>query len=268
MKKEIGTEEFKRISLDILIAVHEFCEENNIKYSLACGTLIGAVRHKGFIPWDDDVDIYMIRDDYNQFISSFPNIYKEKYAILCMENNPEWHYSFAKVHDIRTIQIEENLFPIKNMGVAIDVFPIDNAPDNDFEWKKYERRRKILRDIYSVKELGWRNGRKLWKNIFAILCSTLLRPVKYRKLAEMLNSYAQKYNNIETKYYAENCVGRPNNRFPKEDFSNCIDLLFENHKFMAMQNYNDYLTRFYGDYMTLPPLEKRRTHYRTISYWK
>jgi lipopolysaccharide cholinephosphotransferase len=185
-----------------------------------------------------------------------------------LENTPDWHYSFAKVHDVRTVQLEDNLFPIHNMGVGIDVFPIDNAPDDLAEWMKYEQKRKFLRDVYSVKELGWRKGRLLWKNIFAVVCSTILRPIPYRNLAVLLSKYAQKYNTQETDYYAENCLGRPNNRFPKSDFGKTIDVQFEECRLCAMEGYDDYLRLFYGDYMQLPPVDKRRQHYRTISYWK
>lgn len=269
MRKEIGTEEFKKISLDILLAVHEFCQENNIKYSLACGTLIGVVRHKGFIPWDDDVDIYMVREDYNRFMEVFPDLYQGKYALSSFERKtPQWNYPFAKVHDVRTILVEEKKYPIPDMGVGIDVFPIDNAPDDDSEWSAYEKKRKLLRNIYTIKELKWRHGRKLSKNLFVMLCNVLLLPISYLTLAKWLDNYSQKYNHMPTNYYAENCIGRPNNRFLKTDFQDCVEMPFENRMLMVMKGYDNYLRSFYGDYMKLPPLEEQRLHYRNTVYWK
>lgn len=267
--KTIDTEEFKKISLDVLCAVHEFCQEHNIKYSLACGTLIGAIRHKGYIPWDDDIDIYMIREDYNRFMKLFPELYQEKYALSSFERStPYWNYPFAKVHDVRTILVEEKKYPIPNMGVGIDVFPIDNAPDKEKEWIKYEKIRKFLRNIYTIKELKWRKERALSKNLFVMLCTIFLLPVSYIRLARILDKYSQKFNNSETNYYAENCMGRPNNRFLKTDFQSCMEMPFENRMLMVMKGYDDYLRKFYGDYMKLPPIEQQRSHYRNTVYWK
>ena len=268
MRKTIDTEEFKRISLDVLCAVHEFCEENNIKYSLVCGTLIGAIRHKGFIPWDDDIDIYMVREDYNMFISVFPNSYKGTYSLISLECSSQWNCAFAKVYDSRTIMIEDKRTDIKGLGIGIDIFPIDQAPDDEDIWRHYERKRKILRGLYEMKELRWRSTRSFFKNIMVEVCSLLLFPFSSRFWAKCMNSYAQKFNGTASDYYAENCYGLPNNRFPKSDFSHTIDWPFENHTFKIMNGYDDYLNRFYGDYMQLPPIEKQISHHHYVAYWK
>ena len=268
MKKEIKTEEFKKISLDVLIAVHNFCEHNEIRYSLACGTLIGAIRHKGYIPWDDDIDIYMVREDYNRFISIFPQSYLQKYSLIALENSKEWNCAFAKVYDERTIMIEDKRTDIKNLGIGIDIFPIDFAPDDAEEWNHYERNRKVLRGLYEMKELRWRSTRSFFKNILVEICSLPLLPFSSRFWAERMNSYAQKYNGTESDYYAENCYGLPNNRFPKSDFSHTIDWPFENHFLKIMVGYDDYLRRFYGDYMQLPPIEKQISTHHYVAYWK
>lgn len=268
MNRVIDTEEFKKISLDVLCAVHEFCEENKIKYSLACGTLIGAIRHQGFIPWDDDIDIYMIREDYNHFISAFPQLYKGTYSLISLERSFQWNCAFAKVYDIRTIMIEDKRTDIKGLGVGIDVFPIDQAPDDEKVWNQYERKRKILRGVYEMKELRWRKTRSSFKNIIVELCSLILLPFPARFWARRMESYGQKYNGASTDYYAENCYGMPNNRFLKSDFSNTIDWPFEDKSFKVMIGYDDYLRRFYGDYMQLPPIEKRISHHHYNAYWR
>jgi lipopolysaccharide cholinephosphotransferase len=268
MKKEIGTEEFKKISLDILLAVHEFCQDNNIKYSLACGTLIGAIRHKGFIPWDDDIDIYIVREDYNRFISIFPQLYKEKFSLISLERSSQWNCAFAKVYDSRTIMIEDKRTDIEGLGIGIDIFPIDQAPDDDEIWCQYEKKRKILRGLYEMKELRWRKTRSFMKNVIVEFCSLFLFPFPARFFASWMSSYGQKYNGQRSDYYAENCYGMPNNRFPKSDFFHTIDWPFENYTFKIMIGYDDYLTRFYGDYMQLPPLEKQSYHHHYVAYWK
>ena len=268
MKGKIETEEFKEISLDVLCVVHDFCEENGIKYSLACGTLIGAIRHKGFIPWDDDIDIYMVREDYNHFLSIFPQLYKERYSVISLEHSTHWNCAFAKVYDSRTIMIEDKRTDIEGLGIGIDIFPIDQAPDDEKTWIQYERKRKILRGIYEMKELRWRKTRSLKKNVIVELCSLFLLPFPARFWARCMNSYGQKYNGQKSEYYAENCYGMPNNRFPKSDFSHVIDWPFEGRLFKIMEGYDDYLRRFFGDYMRLPPLEQQISHHHYVAYWK
>ena len=269
MGKEIGFEEFKQISLDILDAVHHFCEEHNIKYSLACGTLIGAIRHKGFIPWDDDIDIYMPRQEYNNFMTLFPDLCEGKYALVAFERNtPGWNYPYAKVYDSRTRYIEDKKYDFYDMGIGIDVFPIDSAPNDEKEWTIYESKRKALRNIYVMKELRWRKGRSLLKNILVQICSLLLYPFSKRKLAMILDKYAQKYNASKTEYCAENCLGKPNARFLYTDFSTIIDSPFENRVFKIMAGYDDYLRSFYGNYMQMPPPEEQVSHHRFTAYWK
>lgn len=269
MIRYIETDELKEICLEILQAVHGFCEENGIMYSLACGTLIGAVRHKGYIPWDDDIDLYMLRDDYNKFLSIFPQIYKDKYSLVSLERSSQWNCPFAKVFDIRTIMIEDKRTEIKGVGIGIDIFPIDNAPNDDIVWSKYEKRRRLLRNIYVMKDLRWRKSRSLLKNLLVQLCSIPLYFFSARFLASKMNVYSQKFNLEESKYYAENSYGEPyNERFSKSAFSKTIDWPFEKYMFKIMIGYDEYLRNFYGDYMQLPPLEKQTSHHHYVAYWK
>ena len=124
--EEIGIDKLKQIQLDMLKDIHAFCVEHDIRYSLAFGTLLGAVRHKGYIPWDDDVDIMMPREDYNRFIRSYGN---NIYRIADMSVNPDYGLPFAKVEDVLTV-IEENVEGGSVFGIYIDVFPVDYIPDN------------------------------------------------------------------------------------------------------------------------------------------
>lgn len=124
MKKEITMEELRAIQLDILDKIHAFCTEHGIRYSLGGGTLLGAVRHKGYIPWDDDIDIMLPRPDYERFLKEFDG----KYAELNLQhygNDNTCCIPFAKVYDNRTVLIEK----LQKSGIYIDVFPIDGLPE-------------------------------------------------------------------------------------------------------------------------------------------
>ena len=134
--KEININELKIIQLDITEHFHNFCNKNKIKYSLACGSLIGAIRHNGYIPWDDDIDIYVERKDYDKLIELFPNILDGKYEFICIERNKIWNIPYGKIFDNRTI-VEENTNDWLPIGVNIDIFPIDKVPDNNIIWKTY-----------------------------------------------------------------------------------------------------------------------------------
>ena len=260
------TEELKQIGLDCLLAVHCFCDAHQIMYSLACGTLIGAVRHKGFIPWDDDVDIYMLRDDYNRFLSSFKDD-TGIYRAISLETSKKWRLPYAKVYDSRTCVIEQANTNSTGIGFGIDIFPIDAAPDSYSEWKRYEKHRVFLQRAFAMKKIVWRKGRSLRKNLFLYTMKTLMLPVSMRRFAEYIDRYSQKYNNSSTSFLAENCFGTPNNRFKRNDFSCTVDLSFENNLLKAMSGYDNYLRAFYGDYMKLPPVEKQITHHTFDVFW-
>lgn len=267
MKQITTTEELKHIGLDILLSVHEFCMRHHIMYSLACGTLIGAVRHKGFIPWDDDVDIYMLRDDYNKFITSFHD-QKGICRVISLDTSKEWCQPYAKVYDTRTLQTEKSNINVRGVGFGIDVFPIDAAPDSYNEWIKYEKRRVFLQRLFGMKKIVWRVGRSLSKNLFLYTMKFFLLPFSIRYMAKKIDRYSQKFNSKSTAYLAENCFGKPNNRFLNADFSSTIDIDFEGYRLKVMTGYDSYLKAFYGDYMELPPIEKRLSHHTFKVFWK
>lgn len=126
----ISFEEHKKIQLSILRDIDVFCQKNQIKYFLAFGTLLGAIRHKGFIPWDDDIDIAMPRPDYNKFILSF-NGMVDNLKVLAPEIDLDYYAPYANVYDTRTVLEEKGTSHLKfEIGVKIDVFPIDGVPTN------------------------------------------------------------------------------------------------------------------------------------------
>lgn len=265
--KSIELEELKNIQLDIMQVLHDFCKENGIKYSLACGSLLGAIRHNGYIPWDDDIDVYMERDDYNKFISLFPKSYKGIYEFSCLTTDTHWHIPYGKLYDNRTIVEEKEGLSI---GVNIDIFPVDAVPNDSKRWIRYNRWRNVLREILTSKFLCVRKGRSLLKNFLLLVLKILLFFISARYLASLLDRYAQLFNGESSaSLLFENVQGKfQKSPFDKDDFKATILHKFENREFCIMKGYDHCLKCGFGDYMKLPPAEKQVSHHIFYAYWK
>ena len=253
--------------MDVLSAIDHFCTENNITYSLAGGTLLGAIRHKGYIPWDDDIDIYLYRDDYNKLISLFPAVYYGRYKIASLERDKDWVRPYANAYDSLTV-FKENTTEKKIIGVKIDVYPIDSVPDDMGKWQKYDKSRRFLQRIHALRFVKYSKSRGPWKNFILCLTKVFTFFISKRRFAEYLDKLAQRYNKDNTIYVFSNAQGiLVKKRFLKKVFDNTIALPFEDRYFKAFANYDEYLRNAYGDYMKLPPVEKRVSHHDFYAYW-
>lgn len=264
--KEINLDELKKIQINILDYINKVCKENNINYWIDCGTLLGAVRHQGYIPWDDDIDIGMLRSDYDKFLKVF-NQKKSQYRLFAAELDKDYYFQFGKVIDTKTVLYEPDENGIKS-GVYVDVFVYDNAPDDDNELKKmYDKRdfynkfriAQLYPDLYDKTSL-----RKKIMRFFLNIYLKLL-PKNYYNNKCIKNS--KKYMNKDTKRVgnftsAKRMVG------DKEIFKSFILLDFENKKYPAPVGYKKWLEAFYGDYMKLPPKEKRVSLHKFKAYYK
>lgn len=266
--KKIELDELKRLQLDILIAVHNFCKENDIKYSLAYGTLIGAIRHKGYIPWDDDIDIMMPRNDYNRFIQSFNGTFKHL-SVLAPELNLNYYAPYANVFDNRTLLKEgRNNHGKLIIGVKIDVFPMDYVSEIHDEYEKQILLSKKLNFALWVKRLSL--GNLILKKPMQAL-KVLLWRLRY-----LFNTYAtiQKriiYNSrlcsqssFVTNVVYPDIYERKCNKRILNEFEN---ILFEGKEVTIIKEYDIYLKNIYGDYMQLPPVEKRVPLHNFEAYW-
>lgn len=253
--------------MDILSAVDEFCLENGIPYSMACGTMLGAVRHQGYIPWDDDIDIYLLRNDYERLMKSFPDVYKNHYCIYSLERNKNWERAYAKACDNRTIVYELADYTM-HYGVNIDIFPIDEVPDDNELWQEYDtKRRKLLHrwcGIISMNPFSFtprRIARWLRNRVFKFL-------IPLPRMARIIDSKCKQWRGRGYNSVFECCLGLSQKRpFAKSVFGHLVDYPFEDRRFMGFENYDDYLRNGYGDYMQLPPEEKRVSHHHFEAYW-
>ena len=258
--RPITLEEMRAIQLDILDNVHAFCMERGLRYSLGGGTLLGAVRHKGYIPWDDDIDIMMPRPDYERFISEFPG-YNERLSLQNYRNDPHCYLMFTKVYDNRT-ELEESGM-LRN-GVAIDVFAVDGLPSED-ELRNYlGELNRIYHDIICMTRIY---KFTLWQSL-KLLVKKLIRTSRADNiinLEKLLSSY-----DFETSDYAGAITGiyGEKEHMPASSFKTYIYLPFEGREYMAIADYDSYLTKHYGDYMQLPPEEKRHSTHSFKIRWK
>ena len=260
---EISAEETKKIELEILLNVTKFCEANQLRYYLTYGTLIGAIRHKGFIPWDDDVDIQMPREDYNKLIE----LYHHEYIKVVVPGTPMAKHSIIKVIDTRTIKTEPVFnYPNGVLGIDIDIFPIDGTPDDGAEFETwYKKLRKCYENFFYTSQIP--NGNLRHKLKILISKIFLKKPEYYIKQAAMLHA---KYPYDSSQYVGsiESLFNSPQNRVPRECFEHTVEVDFEGEKFKAPIGYDQLLKNIYGDYMQLPPEEKRVTHHTHKTFWK
>ena len=258
MRQITDINELRQLQMSILDSVHEYCQAHSLRYFLSSGTLIGAVRHGGYIPWDDDIDIYMPRKDYEQFLQSYEHTH---YRVIDPSREPHYYYTFAKVVDLRTRMVEAETKGYE-IGVYIDIFPVDYVSNDPQERERVFRRKKLL---YKIRRCKISNSNPL-RSRLAYWCYRLLPlPVKLielriRKLIVLQTPTQTVCNMTEAGPGVTGC-------FPAADITSDIDIAFESKTYKTMVGYKDYLTRTYGDYMTLPPIEKRVTHHFE-AYWK
>jgi lipopolysaccharide cholinephosphotransferase len=268
----VSTEQQRDIMMGILSYIDSVCADNSIQYSLSGGTLLGAVRHQGFIPWDDDIDVMLLRDQYDKLISILSEQTKDEYKLVDFmdKGNP---YAFAKLCDTRTF-CRGPLAEVSTMGIYIDIFPIDYLPDGQAERRSFlvemKQKQKDL-NFYS-----WRTYNKATSYSKKMIKSVLFLP-KYLRYRFTRSEYADKQHLGEQMkaYNATAFVGFTGSQyapdkefFPIELFDKYIRLQFGSQKFSAIAGYDGYLRQLYGDYMKLPPVESRVNHSYYRWYWR
>lgn len=270
MRKDIRPmtdDDIKCASLQILIEIDSFCQKNNIKYSLAYGTLLGAIRHKGFIPWDDDIDVLMLREDYDKFVDSFNKDKTKPFSISTIDYDKEYRYPFAKVFNNKTIKDEHTYM---KYGICVDVFPIDKIPKDREKAKRLLNKQDLFWNIMMLKIIIWDNERPLYKNLFMSFCKPFLFFVPFSLIARIMQNNAKRYKDQGKDYFLGSLYSPYGEReFMTSDiYEGFTTVEFENHHFNSLSKYHEYLHNLYGDYMKLPPIEERKSHHGFKAYWK
>jgi len=265
MKKELTHRQIQLEELKILMEVDRFCRENGLKYSLCSGTLIGAVRHKGFIPWDDDIDICMPRPDYEKMLEI---VEKDKGHIgkFCVKNLRfnNTILPFSKVVNKNILTENEFSGEEEKDPLWIDVFPMDGMPEDEKQAKKFcNRLRNMKKTLLSLtiydKALRVRSS-NMFKYVIKLLCKKIIGKRNAKRIAKKMNEYAQRYDYERSIFVADSVFEYiPSAKLTKKDLEP-IEMPFEGKKVYVMQGYDKYLTSQYGNYMTPPAKKDQTTH--------
>ena len=262
----LSLNEIKQIEFDLLKHFDTFCRENGIRYMLSNGTLLGAVKYKGFIPWDDDIDVLVPREDYDRLIATFCD--SEQVQLMSFEREPKYRYPFAKLCDRTTIKDETSLDNGVTLGLNIDVFPLDAWEDDLQKAKREAASIKKNIDRLSLAKLRKPNAssalKRLVQGILMVPCKLQGDGVFLRRIVQESNQAQQ-----EGKAYLGCkawCIYGEREILPAEVFASTVNVEFEGQAFPAPVGYDTYLRSLYGDYHQDPPPEKQKTHHGFVAY--
>lgn len=256
--KKIGIEEAKSFLVEVLQDFHEFCEANGLRYVLAAGTLLGAVRHNGYIPWDDDIDVYMPRPDYEKLIALYPCDRPNKLYEHSLDE--KYMYPFAKLAKKGTLCVEKGGYSGVDIGIYLDIFPIDGL-GNDMKDAKKEVRKitKYVNLNLSLLVEQWRKDVSFVKN-FAIWCLHVFSVIYggHKKILKKMKKALAVFDYDKSAYVGQIVEMPGYKKITKRSLFEERELhIFEGKQFYIPKAYDLILTNLYGDYMKLPPEEKR-----------
>ncbi|GBG97258.1 LicD family protein [Lactococcus termiticola] len=270
---KISSQELKKIQLDMLAFIDQTCRQEQINYSLGGGSLLGAVRHGGFIPWDDDIDLVLPRADYERLLERFMQELPDEYGLIYYKSRPTY-LPFAKLYDKRTYFTSKLDNLNRGTGVFIDLFPMDVLPGDATERAKFKKEvAKAAIDLTSSNPTGL-DYASATKPIYFIGKVLLWGPRhlknkgKARYCAEKVDLLMQSYREKDTPYVGYAYSGYSGECFDKAIFEAYEDVAFEELTVRKLVNHDSYLKALYGDYMTLPPEDERVNHSYYQWFWK
>lgn len=262
--KELSLAQIRQVEYELLQYFSAFCRENQIRFFLSNGTLLGAVKYQGFIPWDDDIDVLVPRPDYDRLIAIFQD--RGPFRLFSHERDPKFRFPFAKLCDMRTVKIEANVDNGVQLGVDMDIFPLD-------AWA--EDRKKADREACCMERL-----------VFLLELSKMQKAASVNPVKKCLKSGAMRIcRRIGSEHYVrkiQKATGQKCGKtylgckvwpiygkkeiIPAQVFASMVEVDFQGGKFPAPVGYDVYLRCLYGDYQQDPPLEKQKTHHHFTAF--
>lgn len=257
--------ETQEMMLDMMKWFHRFCQEKGLTYYVIGGTMLGTIRHKGFIPWDDDIDVGVPREDYEKLLANKEAFFKneKRYSLESFrDGNSDFEYPYAKIYDTNTTLVENCRAKTKR-GIYIDVFPLDGIGDNKEE--AYKNYRHILKQInfLMTRICALRKSRSWVKNLAIVISQSIPQfIVNNQKLIKRIDALC-KSRSFNSSEYIGNLVGNWGIKeiMPKTYLGKPTLYEFEDTEVYGAENYDDYLTCVYGDWRKLPPIEKQKSHH-------
>lgn len=256
--KEITLEERKKIQLGMLVEIDEFCRKHNIKYMLAFGTLLGAVRHKGFIPWDDDVDICMPVEDMLRFKKEFKS---EKLKYNDIDTDKDYCYPFSHISHVDTYQKDMCFI---TYGVSIDVYPLIEVPSSQ----------EVISELFNIgvpllnKRYTYMKWNSRWRRYLPFKFNLPGYRNSIKKYRDFLFNILSKKGGHRYFFVTGPLKNFECHTFDFNPFEEMIELEFEGKKVMSPAKYHDLLSKIYGDYMQLPPEDQRHPYHGGKFFWK
>lgn len=262
--RQLNEEEIKEVELGVMDYIHNLCQKENINYSLAYGTLLGAVRHKGYIPWDDDVDISLKRDEYDKLYQAVLRDNDPIYKVASWENDARYPYPFYRVYDARTVYENNYIENDIDLGICVDVFPFDYYADVNKEMVKLDTYRRL--SVYTLYGIHSKNAGL--KNIIRYLLVLVFRLTRVKTWNKKMNLLSMRANdNDSIDYLMEN--KRTSTKFEKTLLDKVMDSPFEDRTYKIPEASHQILSAIYGDdFMEIPPVEKRVKHDDFVAYIK
>jgi len=253
--------EIKQTAFEILRHFKDFCTQNNIAFFLSNGTLLGAVKYGGFIPWDDDVDVLMPRADYDRLIRLYPD--SARFQLFSAERVPDFRFPFAKLCDRTTVKMEENIDNGVSLGIDIDIFPIDSCTEHILR-RDVQLRSKLCLVGYMLSKFTSGGDRSLLKRCIIRCCRMCGHGFFHKRLLALVHREGTRGSTHK------GCLIWPvygsREVLPAEVFAEAVEVTFEGETFPAPVGYDAYLRSLYGDYPKDPPKEKQKTHHRFKAY--
>lgn len=247
------------IQLEMLVEVDRICKKCNIKYNIIAGTLLGAIRHGGYIPWDDDADVALLRPEYEKFrIACKSELDKSRFLFQDHRNTKGYRWGYGKLRRKNTLFLREYQEHMPYMqGVFIDIFPLDGVPDN------YILRSVKNFECFCVRKILWSKvGKIAEKNFWKRQIYKVLDKIPEERVFSYYHFMIYEGNKKKSRMVRILMFPTPNEEYGyyRNWYENSIDTVFEGKVFQGIRDYDSYLSFKFGEYMELPPEEKRKLH--------
>ena len=251
--------EIQLYKLDVLLDIAEVCEKHHLNYFLFWGTLLGAIRHDGFIPWDDDIDLGMLWNDYQAFIEVFPKEKGDKYFVQNYLTDRNFPCPWTQIRVNGTTSMPKNLSALDiHWGICVDIFPVISVSDDDKKMEKQKKAFQLIRSLLVTERMKAANQKAVGAQK---LINVIPNRIRHSMVSLLMNRYA--YQSPEDAFVCGVGMSDIRRRIRYEDAAQLADHVFEGHMLRIPEAYDAVLKELFGDYMTLPPVEKRGGHEMT-----